>query len=412
MSVAMLCATSLLSSCSKEENGFSEELQEKTYSGLTDLTVTYNGTKMAGKSVDVKPVGTSGALLTAYSRFNLSQLSDDFKNLPPLTAPGVLPGSTELNLNVSLYPADGGYSFSGKGENDFVTYNYSGLLSVEKLALDLTDVLLKDQTLAGGVWAPAPVKEGEEGPFHTVWETEMPVEIPGLENGLGDILQLVLNVPLIPAYNNTSYMSLAQVITGSLRTLAFNSDANLVITYLKTADGSSIYTPAPLCMVQYAPLATNMMKLWINPTDVLSVALTNLQVSSPDIPENPFGKKTRSDYVSLLMPIVQKAVINALPQMAVLLAQGIPADYEITGDKMSIYLGTNVMQPIIKKVITDMLADGNMQALMVQIVAELVKADPTIVQYLPKLQQLFNSIPQIIEQSTKIELGINLVKAA
>ena len=63
--------------------------------------------------------------------------------------------------------------------------------------------------LRGKVFAPAPAVKNPDGigysqlPFHIVWESDMPVQIPGLTNGIEDLMKLFVTLPIIPAYGGT-----------------------------------------------------------------------------------------------------------------------------------------------------------------------------------------------------------------
>lgn len=402
-------------SCSKDDESPSP-LSGKTYTGFTALQMSYNSAPMAGKTVTLNPSGDKGAL-TAYSQFDLSQLSSAFAGTPALPAPGVLPGSPQLTLETALLPSGSVYSFSGSGETDVVTYSYSGTATPEKLSLDFSDVRLKDQSLAGGIWSPAPVEKNPDGaglksqPFHLIWESELPLQIPGLQNGIGDILDILVNLPVIPVYDNTAYMSLTQAVASGLRTLAFSPDGNFVVTYLKRAAGAAQFAHAPLCMLQYAPAAPGLMKMWVNPTDVLTVVLQNNTAQSPDIPENPFGKPSRADASSpTIPPLVMKFLMQFLPRVAPLLAEGIPVNYSTDGNAMTLYIGSDLLLPLVKDVAQTVLADPEVQALIKQALMDAVKADPSILQYIPKIEAFLKDLPQFIAATTRIELGLNLVK--
>lgn len=407
-------AAPILGSCSKDDPS-PEPLAEKTYTGFSELTMSYNGAPMAGKSVTVTP-GADGkpASLACFSEFDLSQLGADFAGMK-LPAPGVIPGSPSLILTPAISTSGSDYAFSGNGENDFVTYAYSGRVNPEKLSMDFTGVKLKDQSLAGSIWVPAPVKKDASGmgfssfPIHFKWEMDLPLPIPGLEKEQENLVKMLFTLPIIPVYNGTAYMSIAQTLESGLKTLGFTDSGNLVVTYLKRAEGAAQFGQAPLCMLQYAPVAQNLIKLWVNPTDVLTVVLQNNTATSPDIPENPFGKNTRANTLQI-PPLALKFIKAFLPKVAPLLASGIPVDYALNGETMELYLGNEFMLPLFQEIGQTILSDPEVQAVIKQAITDAVTADPSLAQYVPKIEQLLQELPKDIASTTSLEFGLSLVR--
>lgn len=409
---AVALSAPLLGSCTKDDES-PAPLSDKTYTGYTELTMSYNGAPMAGKSVTVSP-GADGApaSLVCFSEFDLSQLGSDFSGMK-LPAPGVLPGSPSLILTPTLSASGSAYAFSGKGETDFVTYAYSGRINPEKMSMDFTGVKLKDRSLAGSIWVPAPIEKDASGngfssfPIFFKWEMDLPLPLPGLENDQENLVKTLFTLPIIPVYNGTAYMSIAQMLVSGVKTLGFADSGNLVVTYLKRTDGAAQFAQAPLCMLQYAPVAKNLIKLWINPTDVLTVVLQNNTATSPNIPENPFGKRTRANSVEI-PPLALKFIKAFLPKIAPLLASGIPVDCVRDGDTMQLYLGNEFLLPLFQEISQTILSDPEVQAAIKQAITDAVTADPSLAQYVPKIEELLEKLPQYIAATTKLEIGLSL----
>lgn len=93
-----------LGACS-DDDPRPEALEGKTYSGMTLLSMTYDEAPMSGKSVALVPDGENAAM-TLYSTFDLSQLGDALKGIPPIEAPGVLPGTPKLQIKAALSPKE------------------------------------------------------------------------------------------------------------------------------------------------------------------------------------------------------------------------------------------------------------------------------------------------------------------
>lgn len=404
--IPALCV--MAAGCSDSNDEKLPELSEKTYSGLTELGINYDGAPMVGKTLTVTPSG-SEASFTFDSEVDLSALSDALKVLPPVAGPGVMPGSPVLTIPVSLKPDGGQYSFSGTGSTDFATYVYSGTLTDGKVQMDFSNVKLKDTRLAGKVWKPAPINSSAtdySSPLHIVWETSQPGLLENFDGSIQDALRLVANLPFIPAYGGTAYMSPAQVIANGLKTICFNADGNLVVTYLQSANGAAQFAQAPLCMIQYLPLTESMMKLFINPTDLMSVIVMN-NTNKPDIPEHPFGspghRLSRADNNASLPA---DKVIAIMQKVAPMLSEGFPMAYTETADKFDLFIPSEVLLPLVKDVVAPLLADPVVQAMII----EKLEGSASLQPYLPIVKGMLVALPLILETTTRAEIGFSFVK--
>lgn len=402
-------ASLMFASCDKKDDN-PEPLGEKTYTGFKELQMSYDGSPMSGKSVTLRPSGES-ASLTVDSRFDLSQLSDKLKDVPPIQAPGALPGTPELLLQTALRPHGSKYAFSGSGETEYVSYSYSGTATPSMMTMDFTDVKLKDLTYAGKVFAPAPAVKNASGigysqlPFHIVWEANVPVQIPGLTNGVEDLLKLLVTAPVIPVYGGTAEMSLTQVVESAVKSIAMRDDGCMPITYLQTANGAASFTQAPLSMIQYVVTSPGSMRLFVNPTDILSLVLLNNSAHDPNIPENPFGKAARSEESDQLKQILGEVIITSIVKLAPYVAAGIPVTVAPTASGVAIFLGSKAMLPVMKELLASLLQNPQVTALVQKAIA----ADPALSNYLPQINQLLSDLPALMAATTRVELGLNLV---
>lgn len=368
---------------------------------------------MAGKQCVLSPEDGGSVSLLFESLFDLSQLGSKFKDLPPVQSPGVLPGSSKLMISVPLNVKDGKYVYSIDGETEAVTYSLKGSISDKLLTADFSNVKLKNQTFTGGVWAPMPASglpTADTQPFHIVWETALPIPFPELEYTIQDMLRILVNIPMIPVYNNTAEMSLSQVIANGLKTVAFNPDGNILVTYLQTANGASVFTLAPKCAFQYVPLTDKMLSLFINPTDLLSLILLNNDKKDPNIPENPWkknnsisgGRVIRNSEVSSadLFANIAKLILP-------MVAQGFPTNSVIDGKQMQLYIGTEVLLPLLKQGVVPMLQDPSVVAMIGQYISDNESLRP----YAKELTLLLEILPTLMDQTTRLEIGLNLTKA-
>lgn len=379
-------------------------LPSKTYTGVNALHINYNDAPMSGKTVMFSQTDNSGSLTAT---------------------PDVLPGSPSITLPVYLTPDGNRYVFSGSGETEYVSYAYSGSVDASTLTLNLSDVLLKDQRLANTVWTPAPAVKGSTPfsytsfPFHVVWECDLPFPLEGLDASPQDLLQLLATLPIIPVYSNTAYMTPVQAFTSMIKTFALRPDGNAVVTYLQKNNGAATYAQAPLCMLQYVPEGDDMLRLFVNVTDLEGQILINTS-SHPELPANPFGAASRAadNQGAVAAGSDEQAggetagsgldTTALLKQMEAMLAQGIPMHYELSGNTLSVYAGSEVLLPLLKGVIVPMLEEPAVQqALMARIAA-----NESLAPYASQLKPLLAALPQLLTATSRLELGLNLTRAS
>lgn len=108
-----LLAVTILAASTQEINA---ALAEKTYDMASGLSLSYSGEPMLGKTVKFTPDASdvTKATLTMSSSFDLSEIPDIPESLKQTVAgPGVIPGSAEVVLPVSLTEgANGEFKFS------------------------------------------------------------------------------------------------------------------------------------------------------------------------------------------------------------------------------------------------------------------------------------------------------------
>ncbi len=396
--ICALAAIATLASCSNDDATISP-LPEKTYSGNTALRLEYNSSPMSGKSVTYIQNGDN-ANFEMGSTVSLEELSPAFKGIPPIPGPGVLPGTSMLSLPVKLQTDGSKYSFEGSGETEYVTYNYSGNVNADVMDFKFRNVLLKNQRLANSVWIPAPTERDATGlgykslPLHIIWECSLPPVFEGFDGTIQDALVLMATLPIIPAYNNTAYMSLVQIIGNALKTIAFRPDGNAVVTYLQSNNGAAQFTQAPICMIQYLPLNENMLKLFINLTDLMGQILINGS-SHPDLPPNPFGRgnSTTPD----IIPIISR--------LAPMISEGFPMQYTIDPTSLQIYFNTETLLPLLKGVVVPLLKDPAIQEMIIEKISE----NPALAGHLTLIKVLIAAFPELLDTTTRIELGFNFV---
>lgn len=395
----------IVASCSDKGNEDLPVLTDKTYEGLTELNLIYNNSRMVGKSATL-----SDNMIIFDSKVDFGSYSDAFKGMPAIPGSGILPGTPALSIKLDLVPNKDKYSAAGSGETDFVTYSYLGSLTENIADFNFYNVKLKDTSLAGRVYKPvtANIATGAS-PFHIVWETSQPGLLEYFDGSIEDALKLLATLPIIPAYRNTAYMSLSQVISSGLTSLSFNEDGNLVVSYLQSANGAAQYAQAPLCMLQYVPIGNSLAKIFVNPTDLVSLIIMN-NTNKPEIPEHPFGRSdmgadsSAGTLETILGLLSEQEKEQIFTSFASLLSGGFIMQYSLTADGMELFIPTEILVPLIKDVVAPMLAKPEVQQMLVAKIESVAALQP----YAPLIKGMLLALPLIMETTTKAELGFSL----
>lgn len=324
-------------------------LPDTTYSGLEHLDIEYDGSRMVGKSVRFVQTGNT-ASLTLFSEIKPSELSEKLSFLPSFPGPGVIPGSPSIVIPIYLNNETDHYSFSGAGETEFVSYNYSGTVNGDKLNFNLSDVKLKSNPMANTVWAPVSF-------------------IP-----TGTSLDAIVNEKFIPFGTDT--LSINEMLSSVIRSISFNEDGNAVVTYLKINDGAPQPALCPLTMLQYLPEQGQRMRLYINPTDLVGQIILN-NPYHPELPPNPFAQEAQQRSADNGMSDELQQALNVVGSV---FAEGIPLEYAVVGNELQVYLDLRT------------------------ILSPLAQLLPNIPEITPELQE---KIMPILAQIDQAKLGFN-----
>lgn len=88
-----------------------------------------------------------------------------------------------------------------------------------------------------------------------------------------------------------------------------------------------------------------------------------------------------------------------------MLVNGVPVAFEQTEDALSVYLNTELL-PLLKTLVVPLLSDEEVVAMLV----ELMKKDPDFGDMAGLAEPMLKAFPEIIESTTKVEIGLNFVK--
>lgn len=388
---AVICSVALFTSCSDDDDEkMVNPVPQTTFTGENGLQLTYNGAPMPGKKVTFTPDATNAqkATLRLEGEFDLNGILGKAKSAAARedvsmpTAPGVLPGSPVVTLPVDLTINGDQCSFAGTSETDYCTFSYKGEVSAGAMELALSEVKLKNAKLAGMTWKLKPYDKedpNETDPIYLVWEAEKKVfDFLPIES----VLKLALRMELIAAGADHK-VSATEMLGTVLQDVTFMEDGNIVATYKDAANGGTEWTKSPVNLAQYVVENDNQIKVFLNPAAI--IAAVNNAGRAIDV-----------------QTVIQQAIQILYP----MLVNGVPVAFEQTEDALSVYLNTELLLPLLKTLVVPLLSDEEVVAMLV----ELMKKDPDFSEMADLAEPMLKAFPEIIESTTKVEIGLNFVK--
>lgn len=388
---AVICTIGLFTSCSDDDEKVVNPIPQTTFNSENGLQLTYNGAPLLGKKVTFTPDATEAtkATLRLEGEFDLSGiLKGQRSNMTSPTGPGVFPGSPVTTLSVDLSINGNQCTFSGVSETEYCTFSYAGKVTAGTMDLSFTDVTLKNTALAGTVWKPTPLANTEDGgmdePIHFVWKsgTKAAIEIfPGYpsEIEINDLLLLALRFPLFDD-GSGDRVSVEQMLCSVLKDVTLGADGNIVATYMDAANGGTEWVTSPSNMAQYVVTGDNQLLLFLNPQAIMA-NVDNVE------------KSVRTVDVGA---ILQQAIAELYP----MLINGVPLTYTKEGNRMKVFLGTDLLLPLMKNIVAPLFEDEE----FLNMVIEAMKSDP---QFGGMMVPTLKLLPEIIKNTIGDRFGLN-----
>lgn len=413
-SVPAVLAIIGLASCSHNDAPDLQPVKEKTFTG-DNLTLYYNGELMPNKSITISQDG-SKATAKLFAEFDLSQLSA-FGLSGSIPAPGVFPGSPESTLELDLKAADEYWNFTGSGSDTYCNYNYKGYFNNERMALFLSDVKLKTPAISPAVWKPAPIKQTDgvysSLPFFINWEYD---PLPDIDFDLSPYLEALTTIPVIPVYHNTAYMSVSQALSLFLQTVAFSDDGNLIVSYVSSVGGASHLAQTLPNRFMYLPVSQQKVNLYLNPTALFGMLLVAGSTGMPADDVKIIGNGIYpSGHVTEVAPgvmesilkseIAKKAAASALKVILPQLANGLPFDISLKEDKMHFCIDNPTALELVKEIVTPLLDDSE----ALKAIEAYIESNANLKPLLPLLSKAMQLLPQALEKTNKLEIGLAFV---
>lgn len=394
---AVICTIGLFTSCSDDDEKVVNPIPQTTFNSENGLQLTYNGAPLLGKKVTFTPDATEAtkATLRLEGEFDLSGiLKGQRSNMTSPTGPGVFPGSPVTTLSVDLSINGNQCTFSGVSETEYCTFSYAGKVTAGTMDLSFTDVTLKNTALAGTVWKPTPNWQIENGgmdePIHFVWKsgTKAAIEIfPGYpsEIEINDLLLLALRFPLFDD-GSGDRVSVEQMLCSVLKDVTLGADGNIVATYMDAANGGTEWVTSPSNMAQYVVTGDNQLLLFLNPQAIMA-NVDNVE------------KSVRTVDVGA---ILQQAIAELYP----MLINGVPLTYTKEGNRMKVFLGTDLLLPLMKNIVAPLFEDEE----FLNMVIEAMKSDPQFGGMAGMMVPTLKLLPEIIKNTTQLEIGLDLTQ--
>lgn len=387
---ALICSMSLFTACSDDDDDKVVcPVPQTEFTVATGLNLTYNGGAMLGKKVTFTPDASDAtkATLVLAGNLDLSGILTREAASGSFGA-GVFPGSPVVTLPVTLNIQGDECSFSGTSETDYCTFDYAGKVTASSLNLDLTNVALKNSVLSGTTWAPTPLNSDcTEEPIHLIWESNKEVEImPGWGMPIQTFLTLALRLPLIDAGGDDK-VNVEDMLCSVLHDITLGADGNISASYVDAAQGGTSVVKTPANVAQYVVLSDTQMKVYLN----LDAIIANVK---------RLGSSTKAIDMS---EILSQAVTSLLP----LVTDGVPLTYEKNEGKLKVYLNTVLLLPLMKNIVAPLFSDEE----FVNMLIEAMKADPDFGSMAGMAEGMLKGLPEIINETTRLEIGLNLTAA-
>ncbi len=356
-----------------------------------NLHLTYNGEALHGKAASVAVTGNRLTVELSGADFDLAPYLGDAAQMVPglpqsLPTTGVFPGSESTTLEVTMASDN---AFSGSGQSDCCTFDYSGVLADGVLTCDFTNVLLKDQSFAG-TYAPRTAYEEDwfgdmalvNKGYHYKWESPDSIIIDMGGGYVMDPVSIGDMVTLALAF--AGGINPADKIGEHLEHFEFRSDGNVIMSYMTSAEngGEALVSPANVCHYVYEG---TRLRVYVNPAAIVAAAAAG---------------RSRADEGGLDLTALIKSLTDYYVPMV---ADGIPVQVTQEADSVELYLDNQLMNPIFK-------AAG--AVLSVPDIQEMIKqmAAANMPEMAPMLNGILPQLPGAIANTTRFEVGLSLVK--
>ena len=366
---ALICSVSLFTSCSDDDDKLKSPVGETTFTEANGLTLTYSGESMLGKQVRFTPQGDKAIITISSTGLDLSGL---VRSTGQSTAGGVIPGESATILNVDLNINGEKVTFEGTTEQNGSQIAYKGEATISSLKLDL-NVTMPTNALTNTSWSLVPLSAKDATvPLHIIWESTHTVQMQGI---------IKMMIPMIPIEGQT----IPKLLSAVLGKVTFLPDGNIQAEY-KDNPTDEAFKTSPLNLAMYT-VANNQVLVHLNLNQIMAITA------------NPNTRASLEEALPDLIAIV-------LP----MLTNGIPVSYTQDGDNMAFYLDYEVLAPILR-VAAKLVEDEELKATIIEVVRENAGGGFMGSMAVSFVTQILDQLSDILDVTTKVEIGIDMLAA-
>lgn len=353
--LVMFLGVALFSACNDDDDDRPKDFNGAYSESNADyvLDLRYSNSVLAGKTVE----------------FN----TDDNVNAT-LKLQGVIPGEKETVISgIKLVSDKSVYTFSAEDKNDTRTVLLDGTIQKGKLNLAVGVKFAENDLM--GVW------DLGKTPLFVIWE---PAHLD-----LGEMEMGGKTITFNTGFIKTIAPTVGNMLKGYLQSVTFQEDGNIIATY--NAAAATEENPSPTADWRTSP--KNLVHYYVK--DGVCYVSPNVEMIMRQVEIDNAGRSTGSNPLT--------TIIDQL------LGAGIPVHFEFTkgteatSDAVKVYLDEvyiKQLSPLIP-LVKGLVADDMAFKTKVPILGEIS---------IP-VKPILDNLPSVLEQTTKLQVGLNLVGA-
>lgn len=416
------------------EDGIEDLNGEYSTAGELGLKMIYNGYELNGKKITftLNDDQKSATLIMTGTELDLKNLASVFEGMDSkFTTYSPIPGEKELIVKNVKVKVDGSTcTFEGEDIKPNRTVAFKGKISDETMSIDIQHKLVRENNELLGKWKMGAVKEAGSGggilaqaellnnndndytkssPLFLNWGATQKVDMGRVPTGMeGALATIEVNRPMNGIFN----LLMSELVTSQLIKPSLEKALPKLVEYIATEETGGIYASysyTDAINPEYSQeMSHNIIRYYFDENNQLRIEpdadlLLNL-IGGLVSGVNTRSVTTRDDEIVLPQHAIEVAG-KILDILKPALAQGIPCEYEISGNNLSISLDKKLLLDLMRLV--DELVNDKFVIRYIYPEIEKIGAYSENVKLL--LQNMHNALG---EDCTGIKLGLHLVKMA
>lgn len=409
LALAVMGTAFVFTSCSDDKDDPivpGESLVAKTYTASEGLVLNVDGTATTGQTVDFTPATDGTAKLTIKGEaLDITSLIPDMSArdaAPALSFPTscVIPGSAEASFTVTLTGDADKATFTGSSDTEYCTFSYSGEVSKDAMTLNLSDIKLKDTSMAGTYNTHA-YEDKIFNELRAYWVSDKKIEVFGSEMDVNAVINVAFALTKLEFGDKT--LPIPALLPEVLKSVTFGEDGSITAKYTDTEVEGMPVKDSPKGLARYVVKDDHTLLVFLDPQAIIATAMSA-------------ASKSRAIDINALL---EGLITNVVP----MLANGVPVNYgarmsdlllndgtyspvyDTDANAVSFYLGTETLLPILKT-LSPLFTDED----VIQAIVDAASQDPDMGIMAGMLPNILKSLPAVIDGTSQIELGINLYK--